>query len=368
MIQKRTVRLGAALAATALVAAGCLSDGGSNGDGGDGDGRVEIVGAQSGGTADALRVELALLSEELGIEVTYATIPDFDTVIHARVRGGNAPDIALFPQPGIMFDLAESGQLAALDDVIDVAAIGSAMIPGLADIVSKDGRTYGLPGSISVKSLVWVPTAFEEAGYAVPADTDELLALTEQIKADGTPPWCFAFEAQAATGWNITDWIEEYVLRIGGPEVYDQWITNEIPFNGPRRQAGGGGVRRAHPDAGQRRALAAGDGRHSPGGCHGAARVRPTRVLHGATGQLHHRLLAPGGPGESHRPRRHVPASAASRWLRRPGGPGCWRHLRYVPAGRPGGQGRPRSDLYVGFRLGVGKGRAVHLTVPRLPG
>jgi alpha-glucoside transport system substrate-binding protein len=30
-----------------------------------------------------------------------------------------------------------------------------------------------------------------------------------------------------------TDWIEEFVLRYGGPEKYDQWVRHEIPFNDP---------------------------------------------------------------------------------------------------------------------------------------
>ncbi len=33
-----------------------------------------------------------------------------------------------------------------------------------------------------------------------------------------------------ATGWPGTDWIEDLVLRNAGPDVYDQWVKNEIPF------------------------------------------------------------------------------------------------------------------------------------------
>ena len=30
-----------------------------------------------------------------------------------------------------------------------------------------------------------------------------------------------------------TDWIEDFVLRYGGPEKYDQWVKHEIPFTDP---------------------------------------------------------------------------------------------------------------------------------------
>ncbi len=47
-------------------------------------------------------------------------------------------------------------------------------------------------------------------------------------------PWCAGFESGEATGWPGTDWIEDVVLREHGPEVYDQWVNHEIPFNDPQ--------------------------------------------------------------------------------------------------------------------------------------
>lgn len=227
MRTRSVVRIGAVLTGTALVAAGCVGGGGGGGD------TVEIIGAIGGANASALQAEIAELSEELGLDVTYTTIPDFDTVIQSRVRGNNAPDIALFPQPGVLLDLSSS--MVPLDDLIDVDAVGEQLVPGLTDIaLDEQGQTFGLPISINVKSTVWHPVPEFEDAYEVPATHQELVALGEQIKADGDiPPWCFAFEAQAATGWYVTDWIEEYVLRIGGPEVYDQWVSHEIPFTDP---------------------------------------------------------------------------------------------------------------------------------------
>jgi alpha-glucoside transport system substrate-binding protein len=88
--------------------------------------------------------------------------------------------------------------------------------------------------SMNVKSLVWYPKrAFEAAGYQVPTTIAELEALTERIKADGNTPWCVGIESGAATGWPVTDWIEDLVLRFGGPQKYDQWIKHEIPFTDP---------------------------------------------------------------------------------------------------------------------------------------
>ncbi len=232
MRRSKAISLAAVLGATALVASACGGGSSSGGSTGGGGGKVEIVGAISGTNADALQAQIDALAQETGIDVTFTTIPDFDTVIQTRVQGNNAPDIAIFPQPGVLLDLKDD--MVALDDLIDLPTATADMIPGLSTIAQADGKTYGLPISINVKSPVWYPeTEFTDAGYQIPADNDALLALTDQIKNDGTPPWCFGFEAGAATGWYVTDWIEQYVLVIGGPDFYDQWTSHQVPFNDP---------------------------------------------------------------------------------------------------------------------------------------
>ena len=81
---------------------------------------------------------------------------------------------------------------------------------------------------------MWYPVPeFEEAGYTVPRTWDELLALSRQMVADGRHPWCLGIESGAASGWPATDWIEALVLRLGGVELYDQWVAHEIPFDHP---------------------------------------------------------------------------------------------------------------------------------------
>src|SRR5690606_2562735 len=83
-------------------------------------------------------------------------------------------------------------------------------------------------------SMVWYPkAAFDAAGYQVPTTWDELIALSDQIVADGSTPWCIGFESEGATGWPATDWMEDIMLRTAGPDVYDQWVNHEIPFNDP---------------------------------------------------------------------------------------------------------------------------------------
>jgi alpha-glucoside transport system substrate-binding protein len=92
----------------------------------------------------------------------------------------------------------------------------------------------GVWGRANVKSIVFYPKkAFDEAGYTIPATWDELMALTEQIASDGDAPWCIGIESGAATGWPMTDWIEDAMLRTTSPENYDKWVKGELKFDSP---------------------------------------------------------------------------------------------------------------------------------------
>ena len=102
------------------------------------------------------------------------------------------------------------------------------------------GKHYGLPTNINLKSMVWYPKdAFDAAGYTVPKTWDELIALSDKIKADGSTPWCVGFESEGSTGWPATDWMEDIMLRTAGPDVYDKWYKHEIPFNDPAVKTAG---------------------------------------------------------------------------------------------------------------------------------
>jgi alpha-glucoside transport system substrate-binding protein len=107
----------------------------------------------------------------------------------------------------------------------------------LGTYAGPDGEDalYGFFYKVDLKSLVWFsPEAFDEAGYDIPTSMEELMALTDQIVADGGTPWCIGLGSGAATGWPATDWVEDMLLRTQPADVYDGWVSNEIPFTDER--------------------------------------------------------------------------------------------------------------------------------------
>jgi alpha-glucoside transport system substrate-binding protein len=172
-----------------------------------------------------------------GIKIVWEGTDQFETEINVRLAGGNAPDVIDFPQPGLMASLARKNELPVLSDAV-AKQTNNDFIGGWSDYSTVDGKVYGIPARNSIKSLVWYsPKMFADKGYKIPTTLDELKALSDQIVKDGGTPWCIGAESGAATGWVLTDWIEDFMLRLNGEKVYDQWVNHTIPFNDPKVKA-----------------------------------------------------------------------------------------------------------------------------------
>ena len=76
-----------------------------------------ILGSLTGVGQEIVEEAFAPFTAETGIEVVYEGTDAFTTVLPIRVAGGDVPDLAIFPQPGLMADLAQEGALTPLDEV-----------------------------------------------------------------------------------------------------------------------------------------------------------------------------------------------------------------------------------------------------------
>lgn len=232
----------ATFGAVALLTSGCLSSGtsssSSGGSGGTAKTTVSIMFGFGGDQTQGFKDSLDPWAKTNGITIKYIQASSFDTLIRSSVAGNNAPDIALFPQPGLLKDIQKQGKLQPLDGILDMAKLQSSIVPGFLDAATVGGKHYGVPVSMNIKSLVFYnKPAFTAKGYKIPTTIDELLTLTNQIKASGTAPWCIGEESGAATGWPGTDWVEELVLKQSGPDVYDKWISHAVKFEDPAIKA-----------------------------------------------------------------------------------------------------------------------------------
>ncbi|ETW14446.1 alpha-glucoside ABC transporter substrate-binding protein [Roseivivax marinus] len=202
---------------------------------------VTITGTWTGFEKEKVDEVFRYFEEATGATVEYSGSDSFEQDIVISARSGSAPNIAIFPQPGLAADMASQGYLTPLDPSVgDFVRENYAAGESLVDLATYAGpegeeNLYGIFYRIDLKSLVWYnPITFDEFGFDVPESMEELKELTEDMADEGLTPWCLGLGAGAATGWPATDWVEEMMLRLHSPDVYDQWVSNEISFDDPQ--------------------------------------------------------------------------------------------------------------------------------------
>ena len=199
------------------------------------DAEVSVAGTILDLEADRLIESWADFETCTGIAVDYQGSSEFEAQIAVLAEGGNAPDVGIVPQPGLLARLATGGWLIPASESVE-ANVDEWWSEDWKQYGTHDGTFYAAPLMASIKGYVWYsPAEFEEKGYEIPKTLDELTALSETIAAEGDhKPWCVGLESGDATGWPGTDWVEDYMLRLHGADVYDQWVTHGIPFNDPQ--------------------------------------------------------------------------------------------------------------------------------------
>jgi alpha-glucoside transport system substrate-binding protein len=211
-----------------------------------GDGTVTIYGPYFGAEAEAFQAELDAFSASSGVRAIYSPIADMGGQVQTDISNSTLPDIAIWDNPRTL--LTYQQQMIPLEQIVDLAAIRSTLVPGWDQVAKIDDKTFGLPTSSNiktgVKSLVFYnPQEFDRLGYKVPTTDQELTSLMEKIKSDRSGyPWCAGIESGGATGWVITDWIENYLLSQKGAESYNQWTKGALKFDSPEVEMAAGKV------------------------------------------------------------------------------------------------------------------------------
>lgn len=203
---------------------------------------ITIAGSITGGQDEEMLLNtISCFEKATGAKVEYSGSRDFAALIVADLRSNNAPNIAIFPQPGLAGDMAKEGHLVPLGDataswMAENYGAGQSWVDlGTYADANGNKNMYGFAFKMDLKSLVWYsPEQFEDNGYDIPTTMEDLIALSDQMVADGNTPWCIGVESGNATGWTATDWMEDLMLRFQTAETYDAWVDNSMPFNDPK--------------------------------------------------------------------------------------------------------------------------------------
>ena len=241
--RRRVTQLAIGAAALALVVAGC--GGSSNSSGGDGTTptsggsslpdlsgeSIDVSAVWTGAEQKTFEKVTAGFEDATGATVNYtSTGDDIATVLGTKVKGGSPPDVAILPQPGLLAQFAESGDLKPVNADVS-SAVDANYASVWKDLATNGGKLYGVWIDASDKSTVWYnKTQFDQAGVSAPATWDEFMTTAKTLSDSGVQ---VPVSLAGADGWTLTDWFENVYLRSAGADMYDKLSTHDIPWTDP---------------------------------------------------------------------------------------------------------------------------------------
>jgi alpha-glucoside transport system substrate-binding protein len=203
-------------------AAGCQTGGNES------DKEVTVVGSWGGSEQDAFLAMVKPWETRTGNKVKYTGSRGLGAYLTTATASGTLPDLAGLPGPGEMAQFAKGGSLKPLDGVLDLATYKAETVPALVDLGTVDGKIAGVFIKLSVKGFIW----YNPKNYdgTVPANWDAVMATS---KGSAQSLFCVGLESGADSGWPGTDWVEDFVIRQAGPQVYDSWVAGTTKWTDP---------------------------------------------------------------------------------------------------------------------------------------
>ncbi|HXI45001.1 MAG TPA: extracellular solute-binding protein [Candidatus Acidoferrales bacterium] len=198
-------------------------------------GTVSVVATWEGAEKDAFMAIVEPFEQRTGIVVKYTSTRDLSGKLWKGVATGDVPDVAGLPGPGEMQEFARAGALVDLNKAIDVAAYKAETAPAFVQLGTVDDQLVGVFTKSTVKGLIWFNPKMYTLGE--PSTWTELLRNAAISARGTTKTWCVGLESGEASGWPGTDWIEDIVLRQGGPAVYDDWVAGKVRWTSPQIRA-----------------------------------------------------------------------------------------------------------------------------------
>ena len=188
-----------------------------------------------GGTEKELFDKVLDRFEELYPEVKLVrlAIPSeqYRATIGAQVAAGTPPDVFLSAWPAQLNELAAAEKLLPLDELWEEYDWGKYYTNAWKDLSVYEGHTYAVFFLANQRSIVWYTVSqFSELGLKEPRTWDEFLEICDKFKAAGISP----IITGGKDGWPLTDWFENLILRVGGPDIFMKLARHEIPWTHPK--------------------------------------------------------------------------------------------------------------------------------------
>ena len=153
----------------------------------------------------------------------------YQAFMQTSIAGNNVPAFFTWWNGNQLSDLVATGSAADLSPYWDQAIKDGNFSTTQRDLVSVDGKPYGVLLNVANWVVFYNTKDFAKAGIAAPPTTwAELMADCDKLKAAGFTP----INAPASGGWMPFIWFSQLVLGTS-PDAFVGLTSNKAAYDGP---------------------------------------------------------------------------------------------------------------------------------------
>ncbi|HEX5478392.1 MAG TPA: ABC transporter substrate-binding protein [Dehalococcoidia bacterium] len=202
-----------------------------------GAGTVSVLGLWG----DAELASFNAMMRQWGGTVDFTGTRSLTSILTTRVEGGNPPDVAIPAEIGLFRRFAHEGKVRPLSSCPGLEEKIRANYPqAFLDLGTVDGTLYGFFMKADTKATIFYNPRFFQQHNLQPLTAestfDDLIVLSDAIKATGTAPWSIGQEAGDGSGFPGSDTIQQILLNQEGVAAYDGVVDGSVPFTDPKME------------------------------------------------------------------------------------------------------------------------------------
>jgi ABC-type glycerol-3-phosphate transport system substrate-binding protein len=188
---------------------------------------ITVLLAEIPDIVEPLKDKVSDFTAKTGIDVTIETVPEADILTKTQLvlSSGSADYDAVFSASINAAGPIEAGWFTPIDDLLGADFDRKDFPPLLLDLVSENGKLYGLPIRAETLVLMYRKDVLEKAGIAVPTTLDELTAAAQKV-TDSSGGNMFGTAVRGAK--NQGAYTYTFYLRNFGGKFFDEKMNPQL--------------------------------------------------------------------------------------------------------------------------------------------
>ena len=164
------------------------------------------------------------------IQLVISPQVELNDTLRTALAAGEAPDILQTPGAAFIAEFIRSGLIMPLTDFAAEHGWEGKLLPWAYQSGIVEGELYSVPLTYESMVLIYNKTLFEENGWAVPTNLEELETVAAAAQEAGIHPFAYGNADWQANNEHL---MGIYLNNYAGPEAVYQALIGEKPWTDP---------------------------------------------------------------------------------------------------------------------------------------